>query len=299
MRKRKKNRAYLVYVLLILLSAIWFTDLPHANAEESIRASLSGEDNVQAGQAFTLTYGLKGVSEAVYAQDLTIRYDAEQLIFLGADSLKEHYSILGQSETPGQVRILTASHGADYAIMNDTELLTLRWSSKPSSHAATSQVSVTDTVVSNGDGLEISIAGAAHSIQIAASEPGDLNGDDKFTIGDLAIAAASYGRTSADSDWANVVKADVHTDGKIDILDLAIIARAILSATSETPNAPEWTAEKRIDVSGVTSSGLTLTWSGAADPRGVTEYKVYQDGSALGTVTGSVYQYATATWIFR
>ncbi|MDQ0914636.1 cohesin domain-containing protein [Paenibacillus sp. V4I5] len=370
MRKRKKNRTFLVYALLILLSANWFADLPLANAEESIRASLSGEDTVQAGQAFSLTYGLKGVSEAVYAQDLTIRYDAEQLIFLGADSMKDHFSIIGLSEAPGHVRIIAASHGADNAIQRDSELLTLRWSSQPLNHAATSVVSVIDTVVSNGDGVEISVSGATHTVQIAVankwellsliaraqaahdnaveggglgqypkgakailltainsaktvadqadatqqqiqlasteleealrvflasmhtSEPGDLNGDSKFTIGDLAIAAASYGKTSADPDWANMVKADVHADGKIDIADLAIIARAIWSSLPETPNTPEWTAVKRIDVSGVTSSGLTLTWSGAADPVGVTEYKVYQDGNAIGTVTGSVYQYA-------
>jgi chitodextrinase len=293
MRKRKRYRTYLVYALLILLSANWFADRSLAKAEEAIHATLSGEDTVLAGQAFNLTYGLKGVTDDVYAQDITVIYDAEQLDFNGVDSLKDNFSIAGLSETPGQVRIIAVSHGAKYAIHEDSELLTLRWTSKSLNHAAMTNVTISNTVVSNGDGVEINVSGATHTVSIRNSQPEDLNEDNKFSIGDLAIAAASYGKTSADSDWANHVKADLHADGRIDILDLAIIAKAIWNSLPDLPKPPEWTAEKRLDVSDVSSTGVTLNWSGATtDPVGVTGYQVYQDGEALGTVTGSVYQYA-------
>ncbi|MEK8127084.1 glycoside hydrolase family 30 beta sandwich domain-containing protein [Paenibacillus filicis] len=63
---------------------------------------------------------------------------------------------------------------------------------------------------------------------VRTGTPGDVNGDDQFTIGDLAIVAAAYGKTSQDPDWDTYKKADVNNDGKVDILDLAFVARLIL-----------------------------------------------------------------------
>ncbi|UJF31413.1 beta-L-arabinofuranosidase domain-containing protein [Paenibacillus hexagrammi] len=57
--------------------------------------------------------------------------------------------------------------------------------------------------------------------------PGDVNGDNTVRIGDLAIAAAHYGFTSADPNWIQFKSADVNDDGKIDIEDLAALARLI------------------------------------------------------------------------
>ncbi|MFD0619607.1 discoidin domain-containing protein [Paenibacillus sp. GCM10027629] len=57
----------------------------------------------------------------------------------------------------------------------------------------------------------------------------DLNGDGKISIGDLAIAAQSYGRTSTDSNWNQVKHADLNGDGKIDIVDLTMVASKILN----------------------------------------------------------------------
>ncbi|MBP1964584.1 family 43 glycosylhydrolase [Paenibacillus aceris] len=62
---------------------------------------------------------------------------------------------------------------------------------------------------------------------VNTSLTGDINGDGKVTIGDIAIAAASYGKNSTSPDWNVVQKVDVNHDGVIDIADLAIIARAI------------------------------------------------------------------------
>lgn len=61
-----------------------------------------------------------------------------------------------------------------------------------------------------------------------APVPSDVNGDGKTTIGDLAIVAANYGKTSASPDWSAIRHADLNADGMIDIEDLSIIARAIL-----------------------------------------------------------------------
>ncbi|MFD0616065.1 LamG-like jellyroll fold domain-containing protein [Paenibacillus sp. GCM10027629] len=54
----------------------------------------------------------------------------------------------------------------------------------------------------------------------------DVNGKDGITVGDLAIVAAVYGKQEGQPGWNP--KADVNHDGKVDIEDLAIIAKAIL-----------------------------------------------------------------------
>ncbi|MDR6551133.1 discoidin domain-containing protein [Paenibacillus qinlingensis] len=57
---------------------------------------------------------------------------------------------------------------------------------------------------------------------------GDLNNDGIFNIIDLANVAAAYGKTSADTDWAQFKKADFNKDGKVDLVDLAAVAQRIL-----------------------------------------------------------------------
>ncbi|WP_282943295.1 fibronectin type III domain-containing protein [Paenibacillus sp. RC67] len=58
--------------------------------------------------------------------------------------------------------------------------------------------------------------------------PGDLNGDGKISIGDLALAAQYYGKNSSDSNWNIYKVADLNHDGEIDIADISAIARKIL-----------------------------------------------------------------------
>ncbi|MEK8128261.1 discoidin domain-containing protein [Paenibacillus filicis] len=63
---------------------------------------------------------------------------------------------------------------------------------------------------------------------VITRSPGDTNGDGKYSIGDLAIVAAAFGKTSQDPDWDSYKLADVNNDGKVDLLDLAIVAQQIL-----------------------------------------------------------------------
>ncbi len=52
---------------------------------------------------------------------------------------------------------------------------------------------------------------------------GDLNGDGKVDIKDIAIVAKAYGSLPGDSNWNPV--ADINGDGKVDIKDIAIVAK--------------------------------------------------------------------------
>ncbi|MBB3112853.1 GH43 family beta-xylosidase/uncharacterized protein YjdB/lysophospholipase L1-like esterase [Paenibacillus phyllosphaerae] len=57
---------------------------------------------------------------------------------------------------------------------------------------------------------------------------GDINGDNRYSIGDLSIAAAHYGKTNADPNWTTIKSVDLNNDGVIDIIDLVALARLIL-----------------------------------------------------------------------
>jgi hypothetical protein len=58
---------------------------------------------------------------------------------------------------------------------------------------------------------------------------GDINNDQRVSIGDLAILAKSYGKTSQSPDWETIKGRDLNHDGKIDIEDLAAMARLIFN----------------------------------------------------------------------
>ncbi|WP_171687162.1 cohesin domain-containing protein [Paenibacillus planticolens] len=59
--------------------------------------------------------------------------------------------------------------------------------------------------------------------------PGDVSGDGKVSVADLAIVAKYYGKSNTDADWNTCKFADLNGDGKIDIEDLAIIAKLMLN----------------------------------------------------------------------
>ncbi|OMF38848.1 hypothetical protein BK133_01215 [Paenibacillus sp. FSL H8-0548] len=75
---------------------------------------------------------------------------------------------------------------------------------------------------------QLSAAIQAFRNKINTSIIGDLNGDSRYSIGDLGMAGLGYGLTSASANWDAYKKIDMNNDGKIDIIDLATIARLIL-----------------------------------------------------------------------
>ncbi|CAM4486906.1 hypothetical protein FHS16_004882 [Paenibacillus endophyticus] len=58
---------------------------------------------------------------------------------------------------------------------------------------------------------------------------GDYNNDNATSVGDLALMAKAYGKTSADSDWSIVKAFDLNKDNIIDIQDLVVLAKLILN----------------------------------------------------------------------
>lgn len=274
-------------------------------AEASVNTVvLNGSEEAAAGQSFSLSYGVSGVSTDVFAQDIIVTYDPQLVEFVSAESLNDSFKILESANKEGQVRIIGAQIGENHLANGD--FIKLHWKAKLLGESATAVITA-NAVIADGQGDELSLYAASHSIQIkvvdkaalialideaqskhdAAEEgikagqyregskallqaaihtagavaanadasmsqvqqalsdlsaalqtfqssvnvqtPGDLNGDGKFTVGDLAIVAAAYGKTSADPEWEQYKRADVNNDDVVDIEDLVFVARAILN----------------------------------------------------------------------
>ncbi|NOV03706.1 beta-galactosidase [Paenibacillus planticolens] len=343
-------------------------------------ATLTGSGTANSGQPVTLTYGLAGVTQNTFAQDITFTYDPQQLDFVSADSLNNNFMIVDKVATPGQVRLIAASVGTDHK--SNGNWLTLTFRAK-STQSTTTSVTVSNVVIADDAGVETTVNGTSYSVQITAVDktalstlitsaqsqhdaavegmaagqypagskavlqsaidsakavlanaaatqadvtqavssltaalqtfansvvvvdttalraliadaqgqhdaavegtavgqhvvgskatlqtaidsaravlnnaaatqadvtqavssltaalntfkasvvqrmPGDVNGDSTISIGDLALVAVAYGKTSADADWDQYKVADINGDGVIDILDLAAVAKMI------------------------------------------------------------------------
>ncbi|MDF2670970.1 MAG: hypothetical protein K0R67_3276, partial [Paenibacillus sp.] len=69
----------------------------------------------------------------------------------------------------------------------------------------------------------------------------------------------------------------------------------VLEVKGQDPEQPEavspvWTNGK-LTAASISQTGLVLTWSGASDRDGVTEYRLYQGNQVIGSVTGSINSY--------
>jgi len=58
---------------------------------------------------------------------------------------------------------------------------------------------------------------------IIVSIPGDINGDGKVNLSDLALLAMAYNTKPGDAKWNP--NADIKSDGRVDLADLAVLAR--------------------------------------------------------------------------
>ncbi|NOU98804.1 hypothetical protein GC097_02055 [Paenibacillus sp. LMG 31457] len=169
-------------------SAITLSNVVIANAE--------GEETVVAGTS----------------HELTIAYvDKAALLALIAEAQQAHDGAVegthsGQYPAGSKADLLTAIHSAQ--IVADHTASTTQQVQKAAADLSAALQTFKDSVIT---GI-----------------PGDMNGDDKVSVGDLAIIAKYYGKSSADPDWNQYKSADLNNDGVIDIADLAIVARKIL-----------------------------------------------------------------------
>ncbi|MDQ1914717.1 cohesin domain-containing protein [Paenibacillus sp. GD4] len=264
-------------------------------------ATLTGTASITSGQSFNVNYGLVNVTQGVYAQDLTINYNASQLNLEDVQSLKAGFAVIDkQVVAPGLVRILAYSQGVQNVVYGSGDLLQLQFKALPTSSTVTSSVYLTNVKVSDGNGTVLNVsAGSAYNVVISAitvdkaalnsaiqavnailadAREGTLWGQyaagskavlqaavnaaqatasdnsasqsqvdlavsqlnialqafnnsiqTQATIGDLGVLANYYNKTSASPDWNLIKRYDSNHNDRIDIIDLAYIARLILN----------------------------------------------------------------------
>ncbi|WP_422657070.1 family 20 glycosylhydrolase [Paenibacillus sp. EC2-1] len=193
---------------------------------------LTAPQTVQTGQNFDVRLALSQVSDAVYAQDVIIEYDSSLMDFVSAKSLVDGVDILESKSTEGIVRLILASQGSGKEIKGNVDLVDITFKAKDLTEPKTGQIAVKQAILGDGEGQETSALPSNVQVEFTTTtnpEPStDLNGDGKVSIGDLAIVAANYGKTSSDPDWNTAKRADINGDGKIDLTDLVLIAKDIV-----------------------------------------------------------------------
>ncbi|WP_409342822.1 right-handed parallel beta-helix repeat-containing protein [Paenibacillus sp. MBLB4367] len=188
----------------------------------------SASSSIPSGETFKVRYGLNSVAERVYAQEVILTYDPGSVEFISAVSVKPGVSLLTTSVNPnGTVQLILASAGPGNEITGRGDIVELTFRAKHVSQTTASEIKIIDAALADDQGIEYAAALSSVNIQVIAGLPGDINQDNKVTVGDLAIIAANYGKNTSSPDWEQVKRADLNGDGKIDIEDLTIIAMKI------------------------------------------------------------------------
>ncbi|WP_314586302.1 discoidin domain-containing protein [Paenibacillus terrigena] len=205
----------------------------HVNpaAPTSPATSLTGDSTVQADKDFKVRVGLSGVTTDVYAQELALTYDTSALEVVAVNPVKDGLNLLQKSDINGKLHYIIASEGPGKAIKGDAQVLEITFRAKSTEQDRTANINLVNVVLGDATGAEVSATPSSFRIQIITEPqgiPGDFNHDGKVSIGDLALMALNYGKTTASPDWEKIKHMDLKKDGVIDILDLAEVASLIL-----------------------------------------------------------------------
>lgn len=125
--------------------------------------TFTGPAVVSSGQPFNVTLSLDSVTEAVYAEDLTVTYDPTQLEFVSVEELHAGVTVVDKAVTPGKVRLIIANIGA--ADVNGA-MLKLNWKGKSLTSTANATVLLSSAVLANGAGQEKSLNQSSFAVQI-------------------------------------------------------------------------------------------------------------------------------------
>ena len=196
---------------------------------ELFSTTLNGPSSVVRNNNFETKLGYINIANPIMAQDITIQYDKNVLQFVNVENILNEMSIYtSHNEEEGTVRIIAASLGLNNQVSDDSNIFDLVFIAK--NVITGTMIRVVQAIVSDAFGEETEAELSSHALIITNPvSSGDLNNDERITIGDLAIVAAHYGKNSQSPDWNAAQVADVNNDGKIDLEDLVFVAKAIVN----------------------------------------------------------------------
>ncbi|WP_440394780.1 cohesin domain-containing protein [Paenibacillus sp. SAF-054] len=204
-----------------------------AAGQQSVTLKASAEQ-VAPGQTFTVKYGFADVTQNVYAQEITIEYDPAVMEYVAdsAKALQEGVTIVNDLSTqaPGKLHIILASLGADHPVTGTGDIVELGFKAAAVDKETDGVVRTTQAVLSNDKGEEFIMGNTSVTVKIksGSAASGDVNGDGKVSVGDLAMIAAKYGMDSTSPNWNDVKHLDLDGSGSIDVADLSIVAKKMI-----------------------------------------------------------------------
>ncbi|CAH1193023.1 hypothetical protein PAECIP111891_00476 [Paenibacillus allorhizoplanae] len=209
------------------------------------KSTLTGLQEITVGQTFDVTMGLSNVTQSVYqqlkAQDLTLNYDPTKLQFESVTSVKDGFQVYQREITPGQIRIVAASVGANVSSQGD--ILSFKFTAKSLSQTSNTTISVGSVLIANGQGNELQIGGASNELQIRIpSTPVDKS------LLNASIASAQTKYTAAvegSEDGLYVIGSKAQLQSAI---DTARVTANNLNATQQQVDSAKTALEAAIQV---------------------------------------------------
>ncbi len=176
------------------------------------------------GEEFTADVVIRN-AQGIYAEDITVNYDPAFFEYIGAAPVDASALQIYHSNTsnPGTLRYIVASKGEQFGLNGDSQILRLTF--KVTAARGESTITTLNGLIADGDGNEYEPLCLGKTFIITSS---DVNGDEQYTLGDLAIAGR-YFNTSDSSLWGTY-KPDVDVNGTVENTDLDKIVSSILQA---------------------------------------------------------------------
>ncbi|MDS0526066.1 dockerin type I domain-containing protein [Clostridium sp. SHJSY1] len=183
--------------------------------------SIQGDKTtISSGSTLVVYVSMKNCNN-ISSEYIDIQYDNKAFQFVNSEVTNTDKFQISDEENSGDGHLvfIGGSNGQENSINSDSQILKLTF--KVNQDVAQGEIIVTTAIV--GD-VNDKVYEATCSGQIFKIVTGDVNGDDKVTIDDMAIASKLVGTNS--SKWGSYTP-DVNGDGKVDNEDLKIIAKHI------------------------------------------------------------------------
>jgi uncharacterized protein YjdB len=140
------------------------------------KTTLTGVSNVTSGQSFDVTYGISNVTQIVYAKEMTVNFDPTQLKLDAVDSLISGFTVVGQLDSPGKVRILMASTNPNGTVTGTEDILKMHFQALPVAQTVTASVYLSNVIIADANGLKTQLnSGSTYDVQIIAVDKTALN----------------------------------------------------------------------------------------------------------------------------
>ncbi|MBB3108050.1 beta-xylosidase [Paenibacillus phyllosphaerae] len=138
--------------------------------EQGPTASLSAAASVKPGASFAVSVKLDHMIQNVYAEDITLSYDADKFEYVSAAGANDNIQVVGEdTKTAGQVRLIAANIGSVSGA--STPVLNVTFKVKDGVHDTTGTIAATQALLGvTAAGTEIEAALGSASIAVSSVE---------------------------------------------------------------------------------------------------------------------------------